>query len=65
MGVAADEGAQVARPDVMAGQLAGQVNAEVGLQPGLVVDGFVVRAHGFSLTIGVVCLKGGACRAWT
>ena len=45
MGVAADEGAQVARPDITAGQLAGQVNAEVSFEAGLVVDGFEMGAH--------------------
>ena len=45
MGVAADEGAQVSRPDIPAGQLAGQVGAEVGFEAGPVRDGFVMGAH--------------------
>ena len=43
--VAANEGAQVTRPDIAARQLTGQVNVEVGFQPGCVRDGFVVGAH--------------------
>lgn len=44
-GAGADEGALVAGPDITAGQLARQVNVEVGFQTNFVVDAFVVGAH--------------------
>ena len=45
MRVTADKGAQLARPDIVAGQLTGQINTEVQFQPIPVENRFVVGAH--------------------
>jgi hypothetical protein len=45
MGVAANEGACVARPEISPGQLAGQVNAEMLFEQGFVVKEFVMCSH--------------------